>query len=250
MSGTTAAKRVSISAEASAAPGRGPAWDRQRRRRCLGNRSAKVHRRQHEVAVFVAQLLVPVFGVACSAESVHGDAGESEPVGASPDSDAVDRAHDLADTVGGPRARFGNDECPVGGKEAVDGEEPQRGRTVDDDQLVRHPLEGHRQAVVRPIGSMRSWDSRKASAGVAATTDGGRTESGSVGQPLVSRSPAIEPPAPRRGRGRRRTVVPRLPTRWWRCPGGQGRSRGCRHRDQALAASPSAIVVLPTPPFG
>ena len=109
-----------------------------------------MYRRQHEVTVFVAQLLVPVLGVACSAESVHGDAGESEPVGASPGSDAVDRAHDLADTVGGPRARFGDDECPVGGKEAVDGEKSQRGRTVDDDQLVRHPLEGHRQAVVRP----------------------------------------------------------------------------------------------------
>ena len=44
-----------------------------------------------------------------------------------------------------------------------------------------------------PIGSVSSCDSRIANAGVAATTDGGRTPSGSVGQPLAMRSPEIAP---------------------------------------------------------
>ena len=97
---------------------------------------------------------------------------------------------------------------------------------------------------------MRSWDSRKASAGVAATTDGGRTESGSVGQPLVSRSPAIEPArssarAWSTENGGSQTPNPVVALPW----GSRSITRVSTPRDQALAASPSAIVVLPTPPF-
>ena len=76
---------------------------------------------QHEVAVFVAQRWSQYLAPCWPSRFTAMPASRSRRCLA--DSDAVDRAHDLADTVGGPRARFGNDECPVGGKEAVDGEE-------------------------------------------------------------------------------------------------------------------------------
>ena len=75
---------------------------------------------------------------------------------------------------------------------------------------------------------MRSWDSRKASAGGGDKTAVGRNRARwasrwSVGVRRSSR------PAPRRGRGRRRTVVPD-PNPVVALPWGSGRSRGCRHR--------------------
>ena len=88
MSGTTAAKSVSISAEASAAPGRGPSvWIGSdaadasgiAARRCTGGSTRSPCSSRSCWSQYLASR---------SAESVHGDAGESEPVSASPDSDA------------------------------------------------------------------------------------------------------------------------------------------------------------------
>ncbi len=93
------------------------------------------------------QLLVPVAGVPGPAQAVHRDTGHLERR-SPPGRDPVDGAQDLSDTVGGPGPGLGDDQGAVGGEQPVDGEEPERGRAVDDHDLVAHPFHRDGQPVV------------------------------------------------------------------------------------------------------
>ena len=177
------------------------------------------------------------------------DAGDLEALGAA-GADARHRAQDLLDAVGRPRAGLGDHEGPVGGEQAVDREQAERRRAVDDHEVVVDALHGDLQPVLRAdgvVGQLRLALGEQRRAG------------GHVGHAAgVDRST----PARRDdlARGRR---AGRLSSAWSTVSSGSQTPRpvvalACGSRSTtstrrpawaAAEASPSATVVLPTPPF-
>ena len=104
-------------------------------------------RRQNDVRIISAKLLVPIAGIAGAAQPVDGHAcdGKRSRLAAC---DALDRAQNLANPVRGPCTRFGDYQSPVGRKKAVDGKQAERWWTVDDDEIVLDAREGNGEAVV------------------------------------------------------------------------------------------------------
>ena len=195
---------------------------------------------------------MPVLGVAGAAQAVDGDAGQGGPAVAT-GGDAADRAQDLGHAVGRPRPRLGDDERPIGGEQAVDREQAERGRAVDDDEVVADALERDLEPVLGADGVVGQLGLAGGEAGRAGDDARAVGPGPAVGELASRTGPRAVGPSPvDRSRGRASTVVagsqtpsPLVALAW----GSRSTTSTLAARCGAAAASPSATVVLPTPPF-
>ena len=97
-----------------------------------------------------SELFEPVLVVSGAAKAVDRNASKAERPRRATGGDSIDGAFDLGHAIRGPGAGFAHDEGPVGGEERIDREEPERRRTIEDDEVVVDSLERHRKTVVGP----------------------------------------------------------------------------------------------------
>ena len=119
------------------------------------------------IAVLLEQHRVPVVRIAGAAETIDRNSGN---LGATstPGGDTRDGELHVGHSVGGPSAGFGHDEGSIGGEESVDGQEPERRRAVDHDEVVSMALERQLQTILRSdriVGELRLPGGERRAAG-------------------------------------------------------------------------------------
>jgi len=107
--------------------------------RRLGDGGSEMNRRQTPSRVRLTQLFMPVPTVPGPTQTVHGNPDKVGSTVGTSQTNAVDGLDHPGYTVHSPRTRFGHQEHRVNGEQSVDGKQAQRGRAVNEDQVMAGP---------------------------------------------------------------------------------------------------------------